>query len=199
MNKQIDFKTAVDIFLREVSPDTGHLSLESIYRLSLEKGLKNATEEELRHLWQCRTCLEKWETISIALDTNQDTNQDNYQGNNQDAFETEDPYLSFGTLKAAATDAVEPMLLKSHCRRFELSLHPSPANPAKGLVTLDITEDPSSMKGMRVLVRDAANKTVLDKTIVGGRAAVKREDLDQLDLSSWTISFTKGRKTDGNR
>nr|WP_321395922.1 hypothetical protein [uncultured Desulfobacter sp.] len=194
MNKQIDFKTAVDIFLREVSPDTGHLPLESIYRLSLENGLKNATEEELHHLWQCRTCLEKWETISIALDTNQDKNQDN----NRDAFETEDPYLSFGTLKAAATDAVEPMHLKSNCRRFELSIHPSPGNPAKGLVTLNITEEPASMDGMRVLVRDAANETVLDKTIVGGRAAVKREDLNQLDLSSWTISFTKGRKTDAD-
>nr|WP_319492131.1 hypothetical protein [uncultured Desulfobacter sp.] len=190
MNKQIDFKTAVDIFLREVSPDTGHLPLEFIYRLSLENGLKNASEEELRHLWQCRTCLEKWETISIALDTNQD--------NNQDVFETEDPYLSFGTLKAAATDTIEPMHLKSNCRRFELSIHPSPGNPAKGLVTLNITEEPASMDGMRVLVRDAANETVLDKTIVGGRAAVKREDLNQLDLSSWTISFTKGRNTDAD-
>lgn len=185
MNK-IDFKTAVDIFLRGVSPDTGHLPLESIYRLSLENGLKNATKEELSHLWQCRSCLEKWETISIALDSD------------RDVLETEDLYLSFGVLKAAATDAVEPMHLKSNCRRFVLSIHPAPGSPAKGLVTLDITQESSSMEGMRVLVKDAANETVLEKAIVGGRAAVKREDLDQLDLSSWTISFTKFRKTDAN-
>ena len=190
MNK-IDFKTAVDIFLREVSPDTGHLSLKSIYRLSLANGLKNATEEELNHLWQCRSCLDKWETISLAIDSDRDSDRN--------ALKTEDLYLSFGMLKAAATDAVEPMHLKSNCRRFVLSIHPDPKNPAKGLVTLDITEEPSSMEGMRVVVRDAANETILDKTIVGGRAAVKREDLDQLNLSSWTISFTKGRKTDANR
>lgn len=185
MNK-IDLKTAVEVFLREMPPDTPHLPLESIYRLSLENGLKEAAQEELSHLWQCSSCLEKWETLSIAWDRGRDTP------------ETENPCLGFGMLKAAATDTVDPMRLKSNCRRFVLGVHPDPGNPAKGLVTLDIIEDPPAMEGMRALVRDAANKTVLEKVIVGGRAAVKRADLDHLDLSAWTISFAKGRRAGTN-
>ncbi|MCG8684838.1 MAG: hypothetical protein MI892_08185 [Desulfobacterales bacterium] len=185
MNK-IDLKTAIEVFLHEVSPDTAHLPVETIYRLSLENGLKNATEKELGHLSQCRSCLEKWEIFSIAWDSD------------RDEVETEDPYLSFGMLKAASTETVGQMHLKSDCRRFVLGVHPDSENPANGLVTLDIIEDSPSMEGMMVSIRDAAQKTVLERVIVGGRAAVKREDLDLLDLSAWTISFTRGRGMDTN-
>jgi len=180
----IRLKTGITCFLEEILPDSPHLSLDVLYHLSLENGLKEASEDTLDHLWQCRECLEKWEIFSTAWDPGADI-----------AGEPVIP-LGVGMLRAAATGVPEFLVLTSRCHRFRLGIHPDEDAPEKGLVTLDVVSDGADTEGKTARVRDAAGKMVIEKTIVGGRAAVKKTDLNELDLSVWTITFSGNREPD---
>ncbi len=153
-----------------------HLPPETIYQLSLNKGLKQASEADLNHLSACPGCLDQWELLCF-LDT-----------------ETEDDsadIIAFGRLKAAASDETlpgrEPVYLRSGCGRFELGIFPEPGRPGKGMVTLDLTEKTQPLDGALATVKDASGRTILAGKIVHSRTAAKIEDIDSLDLSLWTV------------
>ncbi len=153
-----------------------HLSPETLFQLSRDKGLMQAKETDLNHLAACPDCLDQWELLCF-LDT--------------ETEEKSADIIGFGRLKAAASHETgpgkEPVYLKSGCGRFELGIFPEPGRPGRGMVTLDLIDDAGDMEGAQATVKDAAGRTILAAKIVHSRTAARIEDIYTLDLSLWTV------------
>ena len=153
-----------------------HLAPETLYQLSRDKGLKQASETDLNHLSACPGCLDQWELLCFLDTETKDDSSD---------------IIAFGRLKAAASDETgpgrEPVYLQSGCGRFELGIFPEPGRPGKGMVTLDLLGKGQGMEGAQATVKDASGRTILAAKIVHSRTAARVENIDTLDLSLWTV------------
>ena len=158
-----------------------HLTPETLYRLSRPGGLAGAAESDLDHLASCPDCLAGWELLCVLEET-------------PDQPEAGADIISFGRLKAAATKATAPgtapVYLESGCGRFKLGIFPEPGSPGRGMVTLDVIGTDIASQGPIATVKDAAGQIILTGKITHGRTAGRIEDMDNLDLSLWTVTLT---------
>lgn len=170
--------------------DRDHLDMARIYQLSRPNGMAHAEAYEMDHLSMCPMCMDKWAACAALSD-----------------FETADGYeaesgktiMSCGFLEAAATEFKEPLFLKSSCRRFILGLLPELGEPAKGMAVLEaVSEKEQAFEGMEASVQDAGGIRILKGALRHGRAATRVDDLNSLDLSTWTVVLTRAEDTKGN-
>jgi hypothetical protein len=182
MNKQITSKEALKIWAEYSPLPKGHLSAQKLYQFSLEEGLQKAKNIEINHLSLCPKCLNAWKTL---CDLTGSTKADDY-------YEKEGhSILSFGVLQAASSKITGALSVKSACGKFVLGIFPEVDNPKKAMIVLETEDDARTYQGMIANVRDSKNNIIMDAQIKHGRAAVKIDNLDAIDLSTWSIILSK--------
>ena len=189
MNKIINTKKAFEIWNNNSVPGQEHISLERLYELSLPNGLRDVPGHEIEHLSLCPDCLDTWEAFCLETepDSASDSASDFKDDSVADDYDPEQNILSFGFLKAASTGFTESVYMKSDCQKFMLGIFPEIDNPGKGMAVLETIDEKSSHNGMEASILDARGEIVLKNRIKQGRAASKINNLDRLDLSSWTL------------
>jgi hypothetical protein len=99
--------------------------------------------------------------------------------------------LSFGVLQAASAEFTKPVYIKSACERFMLGIFPETGNLKKAMIVLETVDDEKLYQEMTAQVKDAEGVTILDAKIKHGRAAVKTDNLDTINLSTWSVVLSK--------
>jgi len=182
MNKQINSKEALKIWAEYSPLPKDHISAQKLYQFSLEGGLQKANKYEINHLSLCPQCLNAWKTLCDFSGSKQADDYD--EKGNQDI-------LSFGILQAASSGFVEPVYIKSECGKFMLGIFPEVDNPKKAMIVLETVDDEKIYQGMTASVMDAKSNIIMDARIKHGRAAVKADNLDAIDLSTWSIVLSR--------
>ena len=72
-----------------------------------------------------------------------------------------------------------------------LGIFPEVDNPKKGVIVLETVYDEKIYQGMTASVMDAKSNIIMDARIKHGRAAVKADNLDAIDLSTWSIVLSR--------
>ncbi len=182
MQRKILLKQAFDIWEHHHIEKDTHVPLERLYKLSLDGGIKQGKPEDIHHLSLCPVCLETWEAMA-TIETSEKA--DDYE-------ETEEIEMAIGFLEAASTDVSTPLYIKSSCSRFMLGIFPEVDNPSKGMAVIEtIPEQKKFYEGGVVIVKDANGTHILKAIIKQGRAAVKVDNLEIFDFSTWTVVLTK--------
>jgi hypothetical protein len=186
MNRQISTLEALKIWAKHSpSPQNHpeiHIREQRLYLFSLENGLQKAAKDEIKHLSFCPQCLDTWKTF---CDLSASTMADDYDEKSEGSI------LSFGVLQAASSGFTKPVYIKSDCERFMLGILPETGNQKKAMIVLETVGDAKLYQGMTAQVKDAEGITILDAKIKHGRAAVKTDNLDIIDLSTWSVVLSK--------
>jgi hypothetical protein len=178
MNKQINSKEALKIWAEYSPLPKDHISAQKLYQFSLEGGLQKANKYEINHLSLCPQCLNAWKTLCDLSGSTQADDYDEKEGQS---------ILSFGVLQAASSGFAEPVSIKSACGKFVLGVLPEVDNLKKAMIVLETEDDSRTYQGMIANVRDAKSNIIMDAQIKHGRAAVKTDNIDAIDLSTWSI------------
>lgn len=180
---KISLKEALAEWDQSVFSTQEHLPVQRLYEMGQTGGFKSAAPFELEHLSLCPACLDHLGLFSMADEA-------------ATGLEEEDVYqiIGYGFLKAAAAGLSEPVEAKSSCKNFILSIYPEVDSTSRGMAVLTVARETDRFDGLQASVRDASCTVILKSTIVQGRAAVKIDFLDRLDLSEWTIILSKNQE-----
>lgn len=186
MNRQISTREALKIWAKHSPSPKNHPEIhireQRLYLFSLENGLQKADKDEIKHLSLCPQCLDTWKTF---CDLSTSTMADDYDEKGEGSI------LSFGVLQAASAEFTKPVYIKSACERFMLGILPETGNLKKAMIVLETVDDEKLYQGMTAQVKDAEGVTILDAKIKHGRAAVKTDNLDTINLSTWSVVLSK--------
>ncbi len=182
MNRQISIREALKTWAKYLPLPKNHISKQKLYMFSLENGLQKADKDEINHLSLCPQCLDAWKTF---CDLSTSTRADDYDEKGGGSI------LSFGTLQAASSGFTKPVYIKSDCERFMLGIFPETGNLKKAMIVLETVDDEKLYQEMTAQVKDAEGITILDAKIKHGRAAVKTDNLDIINLSTWSVVLSK--------
>lgn len=180
MDRKISLKQALTAWDHSALFSQDHLKARRLYEIARIGGIQSATPLEQAHLSLCPECLEYLWLFSLTDEALADTED-----------EDEYPVMGYGFLKAAAAEDFEPVETKSSCGYFVLSIFPELDSPDRGMAVLAAAWETDRYNGLQASVRDAKGAVILKSKILQGRAAVKVEDLDRLDLSEWTVILSK--------
>ncbi len=178
------FKYWNEVYFSDVKTEAEkgrHISTKEIYMMAEYRGIEKCRQELVEHLSLCPACLKKWAEWRMAVNTLENLEKD-------DLSEQEN-LLSYGLLKAAATDGPKgPLSLRSSCGKFTLNLLPQMDDPGKGMITLESTTDGNhDLKERNVTIRDANGLVILDGKFRHGRLARRCDNITDIVLNSWTI------------
>jgi len=163
----------------------GHLQDEVIYRLAEDGGLKSASHDELTHLGKCSLCMEEWSAWRQAISA-ADESVNNVDTDAQ-------ARVSYGFLQAAASSERRPFSLLSSCGRFSVDVMPLIDDPARVMMVFKICDpDDSGLENQVVSLRDRNGTIFLQGCIQNGQFARHVDNLDRLDLTTWSLIFTQG-------
>jgi len=189
MNRQISTREALKVWAKYSPLPKNHIGARRLYQFSLENGLQKADKEEINHLSLCPQCLDAWKTFCDLITSNR---ADDYDEKDEGSI------LSFGVLQAASSGFTKPVYIKSDCERFMLGIFPETSNLKKAMIVLETVEDGKPYQGMIAQVKDAEGITILDAKIKHGRAAVKTDNLDIIDLSTWSVVLSGSSDRESN-
>ena len=187
MNRQISTREALKTWAEHLPLPDDHIHEQKLYLFSLEKGLQKADKEEIKHLSMCPQCLDAWKTFcDLRTSTRADDHDEKGGGS----------ILSFGMLQAASGGFTKPVYMKSDCEKFMLGIFPEEGSLKKAMIVLETVDDETIYQDMTAIVKDAGGIAILKAIIKHGRAAVKTDTLDTIDLSTWSVVLSKS--SDGN-
>ncbi|MEA1967091.1 MAG: hypothetical protein U9N77_02575 [Thermodesulfobacteriota bacterium] len=189
MNRQISTREVFKIWAEHLPTPEDHIPEKRLYLFSLKKGLQQADNDEINHLSQCPQCLDVWKTL---CDLNRSTHADDYDEKGGGSI------LSFGILQAASGEITGPVYMKSDCEKFMLGILPEEGSLKKAMIVLETVGDDKIYQGMKALIKDARGITILQAKIKHGRAAVKTDTLDTIDLSTWSVVLSKSSDENSN-
>ena len=160
---------------------TSHFNDEILARLASDKGLAEASKDELEHLDECPICLANWSAWRRAWSTVDDL--DNPEEEIDDHHSLEHTY---GFLEAAASDHIgnRGVSMESSCGSFRLELLPDREQPSRGMIILTALKE--NREG-HVCVRDRQGREILSGTLSDGRLARLCQKFNKLDISIWTV------------
>ena len=184
MQNEINIKNCLhtwnNYYTDDPSLEGEHLESEVLYKMAAQGGIANSEKYEADHLSMCPKCLNEWAAWRRAISAVEETNE------KQEEYSD---VMAYGLLKAAATEGInEPVTLTSECGRFTLSVFPQVDAPEKGIITLETSENgPYNYEDHFAIVRDLNGLVLLEGKIQNGRLARKFENLNRIDLSTWTV------------
>ena len=157
-----------------------HLEESVLVRMAADGGLQEALENELEHLDNCPLCLATWSAwrraFNVAAECDDEKERD-------EDLSSDDAY---GFLEAAATTSqqTQGLVIESSCGVYRLEVLPSREQPEEGMIVLSRLTKNSDNK---VTVRDKKGHEILSGTLENGRLARLCHNLNDLDLSLWTV------------
>ena len=160
-----------------------HLDEQSLLRLANNGGIEKATPDELEHLDNCPLCLAGWAAWCRALSVTDDCYENDFDDNLNGEFFSQQAY---GYLEAAASDSAisQALILESSCGTYRLEILPDRLENNQGMIIL------SKLTGNQttnVTVRDRTGRIIISGPLENGRLARIHKNLDELDLSIWTV------------
>lgn len=162
--------------------DKQHLSSLTIKEMAQPGALDGADEDHLEHLALCPECVKKWVVACNEVVFTED--------------DAADDWYSGGMLEAAATErSGSPITLPSKCGNFEIRLLPDRDSATKYMAVLEvISPRKSEFENSHITINDCEGKLLLEGTVRGARIGRRVEDLDDFDLSSWSmiVRFSRG-------
>lgn len=174
-------KNVLGMWLNADTPaiNDNHLTDSELYNLASDHGLQHAEVNTLEHLSLCPTCMRAWlewkETLEILEEQEE---------------EKADEYFATGLLRAASASLYsEPLSLPSSCGRFELTIFPDMEANNQAMVVLEVVESQDMFNGVFAVVRDGSSRVILQGTIEDARCAGRINELNSLDLKTWTVHF----------
>jgi len=166
------------------SASPGHLSDDKLCLLAEDGGLSQATSIEMTHLAKCPLCLQEWSAWRKAIAVADES-----------VCYSEKPSevaISHGFLQAADSGEKSPFKLKSECGRFSIDVMPQIDNPERVLMVFKVCDPHKSGYEEQVaILRDRNAEVVLRGRIHNGQFARNVDNLDQFDLTAWTVIFAK--------
>ncbi len=153
-----------------------HLDDTTLFKMAQPSGLATAQPNELKHLSGCPLCLQQFaEWHQAMIDASQK--------------QSRPTIMSYGLRQAAASPgSAEPKNLTSTCGQFILGIYPEVDNPKRGMITLDLAPGTQGLQEKFITIRDANATLLLDGSLHNNRLARIIDNLDEIDLSAWTIS-----------
>jgi hypothetical protein len=167
------------------SSQTEHLKEQILVRMAADGGLQEALESELKHLDNCPLCLASWSAWRRAFTVAQECNNESEKS---EEFSSESAY---GFLEAAATTSAKAtgQIVESRCGTYRLEIMPNRDDPTKGMIVLSSRPAKSDNKGgNQVTVRDRNGRIIISGTLENKKLARLCHNLDEIDLTVWTIS-----------
>jgi len=167
-----------------VSRISHHLDGKVLLRLALSGGLEKAAASELEHLDSCPLCLAEWAAWRRALSAaDEDCKGDFYDDLDDEFFSRQ----AFGYLEAAASEMPrsQALILESSCGTYRLEILPDRQENSAGMIILSELTDNSS--AVNITVRDRTGRIIISGQLDNGRLARIHKNLDELDLSIWTV------------
>ncbi len=164
---------------------TEHLQEQTLVRMAADGGLQEALESELKHLDNCPLCLASWSAWRRAFTVVQESNS---EVENHEEFSAESTY---GFLEAAATTSAKTagQIVESRCGTYRLEIMPNREDPTKGIIVLSRRPEKSENRGdKKVTVRDRNGHIIISGTLENKKLARLCHNLDEIDLTVWTIS-----------
>lgn len=190
MSRQITTTHALETWAATTQIAQDHLDVSTLYKYAGPSGLKDAPLLDIRHLSLCPKCMDTYK----ALCDYQSDLESGMASDMESGFLSEQPQetiFSFGMLQAASSTLSEPAFISSECKKFMLGIYPQMDDPDKALVVLETADGESDCKEMNVRVTDANGRLILNAIIHQGRAAGKIDNLDDIDLSTWSIVVSR--------
>jgi len=160
-----------------------HLDEKTLLRLAGSGGGEKATTIELEHLDNCPVCLAEWAAWRRALSVADEYSESEFADNLSDELFS---HQAFGYLEAAASDTPksQALILESSCGTYRLEILPDRQDNNEGMIILSqLTENSDA----EVSVRDRAGRIIISGPLENGRLARIHKNLDELDLSIWTV------------
>lgn len=162
-----------------------HLSTKEIYRMAEPGGINKSGPIAVEHLSRCPVCLKEWAAWRRAV------------SDTEDVEDEESLIMAYGMLEAAATThPKEPISVRSSCNNFILGLLPQMDNPDKFMITIEaVAPDAISLEGRKVTVRDHKGLLLIEGRLRHGRLARLSENIDDIDLTTWTVVIENKKAT----
>ncbi len=159
---------------------TEHLEEKVLVRMAADGGLQEASEYELEHLDNCPLCLAHWSAWQRAFSVVAEGLDE--EKREKDQFSGD----AYGFLEAAATTSpqTQSQVLESSCGSYRLEVLPSREQPEEGMIVLKSRAENGDNK---VTVRDKNGREILSGSLENGRLARLCHNLNELDLSVWTV------------
>ncbi len=159
-----------------------HLDETTLVRIAADGGLHEASKSELEHLDNCPLCLAAWASWRRAFSVVYECEEE--KEIEEDLFKDG----AYGFLEAAATTSpkAQGLVVESSCGSYRLEVLPDRESPEKGMIVLSSLVKSDDNK---VTVRDKKGLEILSGTFENGRLARLCRNLDELDLSVWTVSL----------
>ena len=160
-----------------------HLEKKTLIRLAADGGLEEVSPNELEHLDNCPLCLSTWSAWRRAFAVANE-NEDNENENELTELNHDEAY---GFLEAAATTSAktQALVVESSCGTYRLEILPNREEPNEGMIVLSrLTKDGDQ----QLTVRDKKGHEILSGTLENGRLARLYRNLNELDLSVWTVN-----------
>lgn len=158
-----------------------HLEERTLIRLAAAGGLEEASPNELEHLDNCPLCLATWSAwrraFAVATEYEDDENETTELNHDE----------AYGFLEAAATTSAktQTLVVESSCGSYRLEILPDREAPDEGMIVLSrLTKDGDQ----QLTVRDKKGHEILSGTLENGRLARLYHNLNELDLSVWTVN-----------
>lgn len=171
------------------SDDSGspqqHLDEKLLLRLADRGGLESAATIELEHLENCPLCLAEWATWRRAFTAAEDCSENNSAADLDCDFSA---HQAFGYLEAAASGTTknQALTLESNCGTYRLEILPNRQENNEGMIILTrLTENQDSVA--KLTVRDRTGRKVISGPLENNRLVRIHKNLDELDLSIWTV------------
>jgi hypothetical protein len=160
-----------------------HLDEKALLRLAGSGGFEKAAPNELEHLDSCPLCLSEWAAWRRALSAADECGESDFAEDLNDEFFS---HQAFGYLEAAASETTksQALTLESSCGTYRLEILPDRQENNEGMIILSRLTDNSAVN---VTVRDRAGRTIISGPLENGRLARIHKNLDELDLSIWTV------------
>ncbi len=163
------------------SEPTEHLPEKVLVRLASVGGLQEASDNELDHLDKCPLCLSSWSAWRRAFTIAEEPE------NKEENFAEFSVDNTYGFLEAAATTSPKTsgQIVESHCGTYRLEVLPSREEPDEGMIILSSQIEKSDSQ---VTVRDKNGREIISGALKNGKLARLCQNLNEIDLSVWTIS-----------
>ena len=166
-----------------------HLDQKSLIDLARSGGLEKAAGTALEHLDRCPSCLAEWASWRRAFSLTEDEQSADHSDLDTTAALDHGFSLkpAFGYLEAAAGSEMKPqaLVLESSCGTYRLEVLPDRQETGSGMVILSkLTGNPART----VTLRDRKGEIVLSGVLENDRLARIYKNLNELDLSIWTVS-----------
>jgi len=166
-----------------------HLDQKSLINLARSGGLSEAAGTALEHLDNCPSCLTEWAAWRRAFSLTEDEQSaEHLDIDTADATASGfSPKPAFGYLEAAAGSEMKPqgLVLESSCGTYRLEVLPDRQESGSGMIILSkLTENPART----VTLRDRKGLIILSGDLENDRLARIHKNLNELDLSIWTVS-----------